>query len=52
MPCCRRRSFCGARLDLVYESALCFNEQPAYESGFSVIDVAGRREPKNVAAQK
>src|SRR5262245_48461100 len=38
--------------DLVYESALRFHKQPSDKSGFSVVDVAGSREPKDVGAQK
>ena len=44
--------FAACAFDLVNESAFCFDEQPADESGFSVIDVSRRREAKNVAAQK
>jgi len=44
--------FASRAFDLINESAFCFDQQPAYERGFSVIDVAGGREAKNVAAQK
>ena len=44
--------FASRAFDLINESAFCFDEQPAYECGFSVIDVAGGGEAKNVTAQK
>src|SRR5262249_4833408 len=38
--------------DLVLKCALCFDEQPPDESRFSVVDIAGGGEPKNITTQK
>src|SRR5207302_11414780 len=44
--------FALCAFDLIFERALSFNEEPADQGGFAIVDIAGRSEPKNVTAQK
>src|SRR4030095_4627180 len=44
--------FAFRSFDLVFKGALSCDEQPADESRFSVVDVAGGSEPKNITTQK
>ena len=44
--------FAAGSFDLIFKCTLCFNQQPADQSGFSVIDITGRRKAQNINAQK